>query len=345
MRFRETPRLAGSSPRFLRAGQISVELEGALALEGVSINRNQEMEYKHRQHLFSTERKARTIRIPFVPPYDWEMLVRFLQPRAIPGVEVVSGESYKRVFGIGEYSGTLEVRHSADEACLRLILPPSGRSELNLLTTKVSRLFDCAADPRPIAEHLSKQPLLKRLAVLHPGIRVPGAFDGFEIAIRAVLGQQVTVRAATTMAGRLVAAFGTPLAECESDELARLFPSSVVLAEADLTSIGLTRAKAKAIGGLARAHLSEPSLFEPSRDTAVTIARLVDIPGIGEWTAQYVAMRALKDPDGFPASDLGLRRALSNDGELVSSKDVEEQSRPWRPWRAYAAMHLWASFT
>jgi len=293
--------------------------------------------------LSSSEQQARTIRIPFKPPYDWEMLIRFLQPRAIPGLELVSAESYQRVLSIGEYRGWLEVRHSATEGCLILILPPAGRRELNCLTAKVCRLFDCAADPGLIGEHLSKQPLLSRLVALHPGIRVPGAFDGFEIAVRAVLGQQVTVRAATTMAGRLVAVFGSPLAETESAEPARLFPRPAILAEANLTLIGLTRAKAKAIAGLARIHLSEPSLFEPSREARGVIERLVEIPGIGEWTAQYVAMRALKDPDAFPASDLGLRRAVSSDGDLVSSKEVEDQSKAWRPWRAYAAMHLWAT--
>jgi len=301
------------------------------------------MEYENRQHLFLTERKARRIRVRFEPPYDWEMLIRFLQPRAIPGLELVSPESYQRVFRIGEYSGTLQVRHSADEACLWLILPGSSRQTLRQLKTKVSQLFDCAAHPGPIGEHLSKQPLLNKLVPLHPGIRVPGAFDGFEIAVRAVLGQQVTVRAATTMAGRLVAAFGTPLTEPESSELAWLFPTSAALTEADLTSIGLTRAKARAIAALARVHLSEPSLFEPSREPGAAIARLVEIPGVGEWTAQYVAMRALRDPDGFPASDLGLRRAVSNNGDLVSPKELEEQSRAWQPWRAYAAMHLWAT--
>src|SRR5262249_51981242 len=236
------------------------------------------MKYENRQRLFSREQKARTIRIPFEPPYDWEMLIRFLQPRAIRGLEVVSLESYQRVFKIGEDSGTLQVRHSAQEACLWLIVPSAGRQQITQLSTNVARLFDCTADPGLIGEHLSKQPLLNKLVPLHPGIRVPGAFDGFEIAVRAVLGQQVTVRAASTMAGRLVASFGSPLAQPDSSEPARLFPHSSALAEADLTSIGLTRAKAKAIASLARVRALEPGLFEPSRDTRAAIARLVDIP-------------------------------------------------------------------
>jgi 3-methyladenine DNA glycosylase/8-oxoguanine DNA glycosylase len=258
-------------------------------------------------------------------------------------LEIVSSQSYKRAFKIGSASGLLEVRPSIEEHCLYLTLPPAPRSELSRIKASVTRLFDCNADPVPIYRHLSRQPLLTGVVALHPGIRVPGAFDGFEIAVRAVLGQQITVRAATTMAGRLVACHGSPLEESEPYEMARLFPSSEVLVDADLTRIGLTRAKAKAIAGLAEAHLSQPALFEPSNDPSPSIARLLEIPGVGEWTAQYVAMRALKDPDAFPASDLGLRRAISGGGDLASSKELEDRSRNWRPWRAYAAMHLWAS--
>jgi 3-methyladenine DNA glycosylase/8-oxoguanine DNA glycosylase len=237
----------------------------------------------------------------------------------------------------------LEVRPSIEEHCLDLTLPAGPRSDLDRITASVARLFDCSADPMPIYQHLSRQTLLTSVVALDPGIRVPGAFDGFEIAVRAVLGQQITVRAATTMSGRLVACYGSALEESESGEIARLFPASEVLVRADLTRIGLTRAKARAIAGLAEAHLSEPALFEPSSDPAASIARLMEIPGVGHWTAQYIAMRALKHPDGFPASDLGLRRAVSGSGNLVSSGELEEQSSAWRPWRAYAAMHLWAS--
>ncbi|HKF55022.1 MAG TPA: DNA-3-methyladenine glycosylase [Blastocatellia bacterium] len=286
---------------------------------------------------------SRTIQIPVRPPYDWNPIIRFLQPRAIPGLETVNSQSYKRAFRIGSTRGLLEVRPSVEEHCLDLTLPPGPRSDLDRITASVARLFDCNADPMPIYGHLSRQTLLTSIVALDPGIRVPGAFDGFEIAVRAVLGQQITVRAATTMSGRLVACYGSPLEESESGEIARLFPASEVLVRADLTRIGLTRAKARAIAGLAEAHLSEPALFEPSSDPAASIARLMEIPGVGQWTAQYIAMRALKHPDGFPASDLGLRRAVSGGGNLVSSEELEEQSSAWRPWRAYAAMHLWAS--
>jgi 3-methyladenine DNA glycosylase/8-oxoguanine DNA glycosylase len=291
----------------------------------------------------SMEATARTVRIPFKPPFDWEMLIRFLQPRAIPGLEMVTGEAYRRVFRIGEYSGTLEVRPSDGEDCLRLTLPSGRRQDLNRLVLEVARLFDCAADPIPIARHLSNQRLLKRFVALHPGIRVPGAFDGLEIAVRAVLGQQITVGAATTMAGRLVATFGTRLSESVSNNPTSLFPRPEILAKADLTRIGLTRVKAAAIAALAHRYLSEPSLFEPSDNPDAAISKLVAIPGIGEWTAQYIAMRVFKHPDAFPASDLGLRRAISAAGLLVSPKEVEEQAKAWRPFRAYAAMHLWAS--
>src|SRR5215471_8407704 len=170
--------------------------------------------------------ETRTIQIPFKPPYDWNPIIRFLQPRAIPRLETVSGQSYKRAFKIGSSSGLLEVRPSLEEHCLDLTLPVTARADLNRITARVIRLFDCEADPMTIYRHLSRQPLLAKLVALHPGIRVPGAFDGFEIAIRAVLGQQITVRAATTMSGRLVASYGSPLEESESPSAARLFPSS-----------------------------------------------------------------------------------------------------------------------
>jgi AraC family transcriptional regulator of adaptative response / DNA-3-methyladenine glycosylase II len=292
---------------------------------------------------FFEEVETRAIRIPFKRPYDWEMLVRFLQPRAIPGLEAITAQSYKRAFKTVEFSGALEVCCPHDGDCLTVSLPSAGQPDLELIRERVSRLFDCATDPVPIVRHLGKQSLLRPLLRRHPGIRVPGAFDGFEIAVRAVLGQQITVRAATTMAGRLAAAFGTRVSGLESHNLTNLFPSAAILAEADLTSIGLTRARARAVSGLAQAYLSEPTLFEPSDDPSMAIARLVDIPGIGYWTAQYIAMRVLRDPDGFPASDLGLRRAVSATGQLVSPKDVDQRSSAWRPWRAYAAMHLWAT--
>jgi 3-methyladenine DNA glycosylase/8-oxoguanine DNA glycosylase len=301
------------------------------------------MNQKSHGRLSSPRAETRCIQIPFKPPYDWEMLIQFLQPRATPGLEVVTRESYKRVFRIGRYNGTLEVRPSATADCLLLLLPSGDRQHLNRLGAKISLLFDCAVDPVPIAKHLSKQPLLTSLVALHPGIRVPGAFDAFEIAVRAVLGQQVTVRAATTISGRLVAAFGTRMAKPASDGLTHLFPRPSILARADLTRIGLTRAKAAAIVGLARRYLSHPSLLEPSNDPAAAISGLVQIPGIGEWTAQYIAMRALKHPDAFPASDLGLRRAISTAGSIAGPEQVEQQAESWRPWRAYAAMHLWAS--
>jgi len=313
------------------------------ALVAAGCENRRTMVPRNQQYSSAPKAKGRTIRIPFTQPYDWETVVRFLRPRAIPGLEVITAERYSRVFCVGGCTGILEVFPLPGEHCLGLILPAGSSRHLNLLTSKISGLFDCAADPGPINDHLLKQPLLRDLVVLRPGIRVPGAFDGFEISVRAVLGQQVTIKAATTMAGRLVAAFGTALAPPESDQLVRLFPSSATLAQADLTRIGLTRAKARAIAGLARAHLSDPSLFEPPKDISAAIARLVEIPGIGQWTAQYIAMRALRDPDGFPASDLGLRRAISPDGLLASSEDVEERASSWRPWRAYAAMHLWAS--
>jgi AraC family transcriptional regulator of adaptative response / DNA-3-methyladenine glycosylase II len=180
-----------------------------------------------------------------------------------------------------------------------------------------------------------------------PGLRVPGSWDGFEIAVRAVLGQQVTVRGATTLAGRLARTYGRPL---EAPALGRaagldlLFPEPEVLSRADLTAIGLTSARSRAIRGLSRAVADGDLVLDGSADPVATLARLYALPGLGPWTAQYVALRALGEPDAFPAGDLGLRKAVANGAaELPSAGQLERQAESWRPWRAYAAMYLWCT--
>ena len=206
---------------------------------------------------------------------------------------------------------------------------------------RARRLFDLDADPVPIADHLAGSPELAPLVARRPGLRVPGAWDAFELAVRAVLGQQVTVRGATTLAGRLVRAFGTPLDRAE-DGLTHLFPRPEALAAADLGALGLPRARAATIRALAGAVASGEVVLDASRGLEDAVARLAAVPGIGAWTAHYIAMRALGEPDAFPAADLGLRRALGNGAGRLAPARVAELAEAWRPWRAYAAMHLWA---
>jgi 3-methyladenine DNA glycosylase/8-oxoguanine DNA glycosylase len=209
------------------------------------------------------------------------------------------------------------------------------------LVERVRRVFDLDADPLQIAEHLARSSVLRPLVAAAPGMRLPGAWDPFELAVRGILGQQITVRAATTLAGRLAAAFGTPIEA--SDGLTHLFPRPEVLADADVASIGMPRARAATLRALAAAVARGASVLDAARGPAAAVEQLCAIPGIGAWTAQYIAMRALGETDAFPAGDLGVRKALGNGTGPLTAAAVERLSEPWRPWRAYAVMHLWSS--
>ena len=278
---------------------------------------------------------ALTYRLPFRPPYDWQQLVKFLAGRAIPGVEAVTPEAYRRTIVFGGQPGRLEVAPVArqDHLLLRAWLPDLA-SAIDLVA-RVRRMFDCGADPVAIGEHLGADPLLTPLVARRPGLRLPSGWDPFEMAIRAILGQQVSVAAATTISGRLVARCGIPL-ENPDGELTHLFPTPALLAAADLSDLGLTTRRAATVNGFAAAvHEGRLNLEAPlGLDDFVT--RAVALPGIGPWTAQYVAMRAFGEPDGFPTRDLGLLHAAPD-------VDLNTHCEQWRPWRAYAALHLWAS--
>jgi AraC family transcriptional regulator of adaptative response / DNA-3-methyladenine glycosylase II len=273
-------------------------------------------------------------RLPFRPPFDWDGLLEFLGPRAIPGVEAVAAGCYRRTIEIQGRRGQIEVRlHERGDALdLRIHFPDAAA--LIRIVERVRRLFDLRADPAEIQARLAADSLLARRVAQRPGLRVPGAWDGFELGVRAILGQQVTVRGATTLAGRIVRAFGEPL---ESDGLTHVFPSAKALAAADYSQIGLPAARAETIRRLAGAVERGELAFGAVADPALWMERFRALPGIGEWTAQYVAMRALGEPDAFPAGDLGLLRASGAAGP----KQLELLAEQWRPWRAYAAMYLW----
>ncbi len=207
-------------------------------------------------------------------------------------------------------------------------------------------MFDLAADPVAIGTHLSRDPLLAPLVAVRPGLRVPGAWDGFELAVRAVLGQQITVSAATRLAGRLVAAFGEPIADPAAREqgLTHMFPTPQQLVLADLAAVGMPNARRMALASLAAAVAADPMLFGPRRSLEDAVAQLRSLAGIGEWTAQYIAMRELREPDAFPATDIGLLRAMRDGrGTRPSPAALRAHAEQWRPWRAYAALHLWAA--
>ena len=281
------------------------------------------------------------LELPYRAPLDWPGLVGFLAPRAIPGVEVVSPDSYRRTVSLSGSTGELEVRPRSDRPCLELRLRlPNSRQLLNLVN-RVRRLFDLGADPVEINSVLETDPHLRPLVRKRPGLRVPGAWEGFELAVRAILGQQVTVKGATTLAGRLVERFGTPLASQTVDGLKALFPTPEVLADAESETIGMPKTRATAIRRLAAAVVDGSINFDPAGDIEESTTRLTHLPGVGDWTAQYIAMRALGEPDAFPTSDLGLLKAASTDEHRLTPARLRKRAEAWRPWRAYAAMHLW----
>lgn len=276
-----------------------------------------------------------TCELAYRPPFDWPALLAYLRARAAAGVEWVDQGRYLRTVALNGQYGWLAVEPHKSKNALRVQLTSNLAPHLLAVLARLKRLFDLAANPAVINAHLGG------LAADAPGLRVPGAFDGFELAARAVLGQQTTVRAASTLAGRLAAAFGEPL-ETPFEQLNRLFPTPQRLAQTaagDIAALGMPGRRAAALIALAGAVADGEIRLQPGRDVEVVMARLVALPGIGEWTAQYIAMRALGWPDAFPHTDLGIRKALGG----IPAAEILERSRVWQPWRAYAAMHLWHS--
>jgi AraC family transcriptional regulator of adaptative response / DNA-3-methyladenine glycosylase II len=283
------------------------------------------------------------MRLSYRPPLDWSALLGFLTLRATPGVEVVDERGYRRTLRMGASAGTLAVRPDPGSGCARLTLRLPVLDGLQTVVARVRRLFDLDADPDRIGRQLGRSPALAKLVRERPGLRVPGAWDGFELAVRAVLGQQVSVRGATTLASRLVERFGTALPAPAEPGLTHLFPEAAALAEADVAAVGLPGARAAAIRALARAVADGRLALDGGLSLEEGVARLCEIPGIGAWTAHYVAMRACGETDAFPAGDLVLRRAFGNGRGAAPERALLAASEAWRPFRAYAALHLWTA--
>ena len=278
----------------------------------------------------------------YQPPYDWAAMLEFLHQRAIPGIEVVTAAAYARSVQLDGVQGTILVEHGGGNA-LRATVRFPKLSALPTIIARLRRVFDLAADPVAIATHLAQDPVLEPLVKARPGLRVPGAWDGFELAIRAVLGQQITVRAAVRLAGRLVGTYGEVLTKADG-EITRVFPRPEALVTADLASLGMPRSRAAALSAIAAVASSDAHFFDATGDLDDAIRRLRSIRGIGEWTAHYIALRQLREPDAFPAADIGLMRAMAaHKGREYTSSELLDRASRWRPWRAYAAQHLWAS--
>jgi AraC family transcriptional regulator, regulatory protein of adaptative response / DNA-3-methyladenine glycosylase II len=291
-----------------------------------------------------------TLRLAVRPPFDSQSLLRFLAARAIPGVEAVDGHRYARTIRSPGGAGIIELIPAAPgispgQVLLRARL--TGLRGVGQVVSRCRRLLDADADPQPITAVLAADEALAPLVAARPGLRVPGAYDGFELAVRAVLGQQVSVAAARTLAGRLAARYGTPLAAGEAlrpgtgepfppaGPLTTLFPAPADLADADLAGLGLTAGRQRTLRALATACADGRLDLGPGTDPDKAAATLAALPGVGPWTTAYILLRAAADPDAFPATDLGLRQAMARLGCEPG------HDRRWRPWRAYAAMYLW----
>jgi AraC family transcriptional regulator of adaptative response / DNA-3-methyladenine glycosylase II len=288
-----------------------------------------------------TGRQTSTLQLSYRPPYDWTGVLAFLAARALRGIEHVTDSSYARTVQLGEATGWIKVTQSTEKHTLTVEFTHSLTLVLPALLSRVRALFDLNARPDLIAKHLSKDARLKSAVKANPGMRVPGAFNGFEMGLRAILGQQVTVKGATTIAGRFVEAFGEPIVTPFA-ELNRVSPAPARVAAASVDDIarhGIVAARCKSMIALAEAQGSGRLCLDGGthHNPDDSIKRLAELPGIGQWTAQYIAMRALRWPDAFPKEDIAVRKNLGG----VTAKESEVLSQTWRPWRSYAVMHIW----
>jgi DNA-3-methyladenine glycosylase II len=295
-----------------------------------------------------------TLELPFRAPYDWPRMLRFFAGRATPGVETVEDGAWRRAIDFEGASGTLSVRRHARRRCLVVEVEGAVSAHATALAAPLARMFDVEADPAAVAAHFAGDPWLAPLIAAAPGLRVPGAWSGFELVVRAIVGQQVSVKAATTIVGRLVQRVGKPIDGHPHASTAWRFPTPAALAAADLAGIGMPGKRVAALQGFAAAVASGAVAIERRYNGKIGIeaessghlddmrAGLLALPGIGPWTVEYVAMRAWRDANAWPATDLVLMQSIAaRDPALARATQQRARSDAWRPWRAYAAMHLW----
>lgn len=317
----------------LASGFASLRRFNALFVERYRLNPSQLRKATLRNECVSTD--TLTCQLAFRPPYDWEAMLDFLRYRACPGIEFVDENRYMRTVCLDKVTGWLAVSLSGKQSTLHVTMSSSLAPRFLQVLSRLKRLFDLQAQPQIIETRLGK------LACHHPGLRVPGAFDPFEVSTRAVLGQQVSVKAATSLAGRLAQKFGrkiaTPFPELN---LLAVQPSALAAAApSELTALGIMPVRANTIIGLAKSFARGELDLQPGVEYETTVEKLISLPGIGEWTAEYIAMRCLAWPDAFPHGDLGIKKSLN----ITSKKALLEKTEKYRPWRAYAAMHMWKS--
>lgn len=283
--------------------------------------------------------------LPYPGAYDWPAMLAFLRARAIDGLEVVQGATYARTFALDDCQGTLSVC-PGPAGHLQVQLQLTEPARVPQVLVRLRRQFDLDTDLSVSNRHLARDPLLAPLLAARPGLRVPGAWDGFELAIRAVLGQQITVQGAMRLAGKLLALHGRPLA-CPNPQwpgLTHVFATPEVLAAADLARLGMPGSRARTLSAVARALLDDPQLFEPKANLQQGLERLLQLPGVGDWTAHYIALRLWCERDAFPAADVGLFNAVARlEGVRPTARQLLARAEAWRPWRGHAAQHLWTA--
>jgi AraC family transcriptional regulator of adaptative response / DNA-3-methyladenine glycosylase II len=301
-----------------------------------------------RRSLTTSSAAPLILRLAYRPPFDWNALLAFFAARAIPGVEEVRDGIYRRIVRVDDHLALIAVSHAPSRNALEVQIACDHVSALPVIAWRLRRIFDLDADTEAIAAHLSRDRRIAAIVRHQPGLRTPGGWDAFEIAIRAILGQQISVLAARSLAAKLVALSTKPLALAHpaltDTALTHAFPTAQELAASDLSALGMPAARRATIAALTRAAIARPDLFEAANTLEESVASLRSVPGIGEWTAQYIALRGLHHPDAFPASDIGiLRNARQLFGESFSPAQLLARSEQWRPWRGYAAQHLWSA--
>ena len=303
---------------------------------------------RHSDDAFDSN-SALAVRLTYRKPFDWVAMLDFLAERATPGVEQIVDDAYLRTVTVNGQPGVIECKHDARRESVSLLLHGIETAQIFDVVQRVREVLDLDAPVGEIQSVLAADKKLSKVMRRFPGIRVPGAWDGFELTVRAILGQQVSVKAATTLAGRIAARYGQKATlpaslavRADVLDLGYLFPTPEKLSRARLNDMGLVTSRADTIRRVARAVVNGDIDFDNAQHPQEFCEQLMTIRGIGEWTAEYVAMRALKHPDAFPASDLGLIKAMS-DADVISPAKLKQHAESWRPWRSYAALLLWSS--
>lgn len=281
------------------------------------------------------------IMLSYKPPFSWDGMLSFFEKRAISGVERIQDGRYYRTIRLGDICGAIAVRQPQKQEALELGVHLTDGRGLSLIAERVRRMFDLDANMPAIYRVLKSNPLLNKIIEKRKGMRLPIAWDPFELAVRAVVGQQISVKAARTVLGRIVQRAGPPFETQKQTGLMHYFPTAMELSNTDLSAIGMPQKRIESLNLLSRAIAAEKLSIQVKGKRSDFIKKIIEIPGIGEWTANYIAMRGLGEADAFPASDLGIIRALSGEGGRLTRKQISEMAENWRPWRAYAAIYLW----